>query len=494
MFKKRELRRIFLIFCATVVVSGIINGTAFADRNVIIGFHQNDDQTKEKLVHDNGGKVKKNFHIISAISASMSDENITKMKKDPRVAYIENDSIFRIADAYSDEYNNSWGVQHIGSQITHDNGINGKGVNVSVLDTGIDYNHIDLKDNYKGGYNFVNLNSDPWDDNCLSQNKECHGTHVSGIIGAEKNGIGVVGVAPNVNLYAVKVMNGGGLGDVTAIISGLEWAVDNKMDIVVMSFGDSSDNLAIHTAVDNAYNAGLLLVAAAGNTDGGSVMYPAGYDSVIAVSATDRSDLNTNFDPIDPKIELSAPGVDINSTINGGYGIKSGTSMAAPHVAGVAALIYSTNFPDVNGDGVRNNTDVRIILQKSAKDLGGPGRDIKYGYGLVDVQNAILMIQHENRIEILLKRGTGPEINDSKNISLSPGNYSIDIRNVNLTKIDMKVYENGIIRKDLSSTIKFNKSNEVEFSMNINKMLKIVFIPYGRNGSTGYVTIEKKLI
>ncbi len=574
---------IILIIQGFAIETGI--ATVSTDRNVIIGFRHPVGSSEDDIIQSHGGLAKTNFRLIPAIAATIPENRLEELRSDPNVLYVENDTVFKIADIYTDEYNNSWGVQHIGSKPVVDRGINGSEVKVAVLDTGIDYTHIDLKDNYRGGYNFVNNDSDPWDDNCLTQYHTCHGTHVSGIITAEKNGIGVIGVAPNVSLYAVKVLGADGSGLSSSIISGLQWAVDNKMDIVSMSFA-GPDDTAIHTAVDNAYSSGLLLIAAAGNTYGGPVMYPAGYDSVIAVTGTDSSDLNAVFSPNDSKVELAAPGVNINSTIGmqyGEYGIRSGTSMAAPHVTGVAALIYS--------NAIKNNILVRSIIDNSAKDLGTPGRDSIYGYGLVDAQNATFGIPtiwplaftppdpinlqnnisqfwvnytwnpgignitdsyninaneiwhngttstFENitttpggwanitvwafnssgkgtlssgdlgksiqvSIELALVRTIGPPINDSSEVNLSQGNYTIKINNINLSELDMNVYDNGTIRKDLSRKFIFNNTKvsytvsnvydeqkiasvpeNISINLNIQKLLNVVFIPYGSNGT-----------
>jgi subtilisin len=379
--KYRKILYFSIIFIMISVVA-----TA-ADHNVIVGFKKPVGQNEDSAILSYGGTPKNNFHAIYAVSARVPDNKIAEIKSDPRVTYIEDEQTYKA----SDEYTNSWGVQHIGSQSVNNQSINGTGIKVAILDTGIDYNHLDLKDNYKGGYNFVSNNTNPMDDNTgLLINS--HGTRVAGIIAAEKNGIGVVGVAPNASLYAVKVLDGSGFGNTSWLISGIQWAIDNKINIVSMSI-EGPFSQALQNVCDEAYNSGILLVATAGNTYGGNVTYPAGYNSVIAVTATDFADQKAIFSPIDPKIELSAPGVNINSTIIGGeYGIDSGTSMAAPHVTGVAALIYSTNFPDVDGDRVRDNKDVRIILQNSARDLGSPGKDDIYGYGLVDAQAAVLGI------------------------------------------------------------------------------------------------------
>ena len=488
-FSSRMIKNIVLIFCTLLV----INGAALAaDRDVIVGFHQSDVPTKEKLIKDNGGKVKKDFHLINAVSASLPEVEIEKMKKDPRIKYIVADSIFSAAD----EYTSSWGVQYIGSQPVHNQGINGTGVKIAVLDTGIDYNHEDLNNSFKGGYDFVNNDPDPWDDNCLTEARTCHGTHVSGIIAAGHNGIGVIGVAPNASIYAVKVIHASGGSAASWIIAGLQWAVDNNMNIATMSVGSPDDSIALHTAVDNAFSSGLLLVASAGNT-GGFIEYPAAYDSVIAVSATDANDQLANSSSRGPKIELAAPGVNINSTKNdGGYGYLSGTSMAAPHVTGVAALVFG-NLSDVNRDGFKNNIDVRLTLQNTAKDLGTTGRDDIYGYGLVDAQNAVLGISYnsgpEEPIKLTIFRTKGSETKDAKNVSLSEGNYSIEIRNINLSRLTKTVYENGIKRDDLSSVYKFNKTNNVtdNVSVGIGSVFKVVFTPYGDKNTISYASIRR---
>jgi subtilisin len=472
--------RVLLYLCIILI---IINGIALGatDCDVIVGFKNKPGPSEQALIHSHGGIAKKSFHLIPAIAARVPENEIKEIKKDPRVAFIEDDKIFDAADEYTD----SWGMQHIGSDMVHVQGITGTGIKIAVLDTGIDYNHEDLKGNYKGGIGFVqnsdgSVNPSNYDDSTNS-----HGTHVSGIIAAEKNGIGIVGVAPNASIYAVKVLDGAGFGLASWIISGLQWAVDNNMDIATMSI-KGSDSIALHEAVDNAYNSGVLLVAAGGNTIGGSVQYPAAYDSVIAVSATDANDQIASFSAIGPEIELAAPGVRILSTVKGGYDLMDGTSMATPYVAGVAALIISSGLvEDLNGDLAVNNIDVRELLH-NAKDLGDPGRDYEYGYGMVDAQRAVLGIAN-----ITITRTNGPLSNDVKRVDLSEGTYSVTIHNNDLSNLYMEVSLNGVIRKDLSFRFKFNKSSDISFDLNVENTFEIVFIPYGSKGSTAYATIEK---
>ena len=371
------------LFILTVSILLILPGVVLsAERSVIVGFHRKPELAEMAIMRGatRSGEIKRTFHLIPAMAASLTEEEIENLKKDSNVAYVEDDAIFK-AVAVGDEYTNAWGVLHIGADVAHANGNKGMGVKIAVIDTGIDYNHEDLDGNYAGGWDFVFDDNDPFDDNTIS-----HGTHVAGIIAAEENGIGVIGVAPEADLYAVKVLDGGGFGLESWVIAGLEWAVDNGMDIVNLSL-EGPHGESLQAACDSAYNAGILLVAAGGNTSGGSVSYPAAYESVIAVTATDANDVRAYFSPVGPELELAAPGVDILSTVtiaNGNYSLLSGTSQAAPHVAGTAALAILSNTKDLNGDGLVDNKDVRLKLQMTAIDLGDPGLDSMYGFGLVN--------------------------------------------------------------------------------------------------------------
>ncbi|MDT8357568.1 MAG: PKD domain-containing protein, partial [Methanomicrobiaceae archaeon] len=252
----------------------------------------------------------------------------------------------------------------------------GDAVKVAVIDTGIDYTHPDL--NVAGGVSFVDYTTDYMDDHS-------HGTHCAGTIAALDNEIGLIGVAPEAELYGVKVLNYDGFGRYSDIIAGVDWAVANGMDIVSMSLGGSY-SLGLEQACNNAYAAGVTVVAAAGNsgnTDGtgDSVKYPARYDSVIAVAAMTSNYQRASFSSTGPAVEVMAPGVFIYSTIPGStYSYKSGTSMACPHVAGVAALVKSAN-PSLS------STEIREILRTTTQDLGLPAE--WQGAGLVRADNAV---------------------------------------------------------------------------------------------------------
>ncbi|PIW97468.1 subtilisin, partial [Candidatus Jorgensenbacteria bacterium CG_4_8_14_3_um_filter_38_10] len=198
-----------------------------------------------------------------------------------------------------------------------------------------------------------------------------------------------------IDLYAIKVLDRNGSGYLSDVIEGIQWAVANNMQVVNMSLGTASNIQSFHDAVIAAKNAGIVTVAAAGNGGGStneSVIFPAAYPEAIAVSATDKSDVIASWSSRGPKVDLAAPGVSIYSTYKGtGYATLSGTSMAAPHVAGSAALVL--NIPvglyDANANGKWDPDEVQKKLQDRAKDLGTSGFDNLYGWGLVNAYNAV---------------------------------------------------------------------------------------------------------
>ena len=348
--------------------------------SMLIGFHRQPGPAEEALVRRAGGSLKYTYHLVPGIAATLPENAVDALRRNPNVATVEPDGLFHKIDA---ELDNAWGVKRIGAGAVHDSGNKGFNVNVAIIDSGIDYSHPDLGGclgascKVAGGFDFVNNDLDPMDD-------DGHGTHVAGTVAANDNGIGVVGVAPEGKLYALKVLNASGSGSFSDVIEALQWVVDNGIKITNNSYGSSGDpGTLVKAAFDNSYAAGVLHIAAAGNSGNcrgknDSVGYPAKYASVVAVAATNSSDSRPCWSSTGPATEISAPGVSINSTrLGGGYVVYSGTSMASPHVAGVAALVLGTGEP-------LSNTDVRQRLTSTAQDIGAPGRDNFYGFGLVD--------------------------------------------------------------------------------------------------------------
>lgn len=340
----------------------------------LIGFKQTPGPAEEALLKSHNGAVKFTYHLIPVIAASLPPQAVEGLTHNPKIAYIEPD-----AEAQATADTVPWGVTRVKADQVWPTGNVATGIKVAIIDTGIDRTHPDLASNFAGGYDYVNGDSDPMDDNG-------HGTHVSGTVAAAADGALVEGVGPRARLYGVKVLNASGSGSYSNIIAALQWCVDNGMQIGSMSLGGSSGSSALQAACDAAYNGGVLLVAAAGNSGrpngkGDTVGYPAKYASVIAVAATDSSDKRASWSSTGSTVELAAPGVSVVSDrLGGGTTTMSGTSMACPHVTGTAALVIAS--------GVTGPAAVRQKLDSTATDLGATGRDTWYGYGLVNAARA----------------------------------------------------------------------------------------------------------
>jgi subtilisin family serine protease len=272
-----------------------------------------------------------------------------------------------------------WGITHINADLawTITSGAN---IKVAVVDSGIDLDHPDLAGNVKGNVNTISSRKNGNDDND-------HGTHVAGTIAAIDNKIGVVGGAPLASLYAVKVLDRKGSGWLVDIIEGLQWCIDNDIDVINLSIGSSSGNQSYHDAIKAVYNAGIVIVAAAGNNGqyGGAIDYPGFYTETIAVSAIDANNDLAYFSSYGPQVDITAPGYAVYSTVRGGeYDTFGGTSMAAPHVVAAAALVLSTPVGsyDLDGDGAWDPIEVKNKLTSTASNIGLD--PIYQGAGLVN--------------------------------------------------------------------------------------------------------------
>jgi len=316
-------------------------------------------------------------------------------RADPSVWSVSRDSPRAVRAAYTPndpQWPNQWGPQRVRANEAWDLTRGSTGVKVCVVDSGIDYNHRDLAGSrYLGGYNYVANTSDPLD------TQDGHGTSVTGIIAATiNNGKDVSGLA-QVGFYAVKVTDSNPSAWLWWYGSGIEWCTIHGAHIINLSVTTLDiDSDFVRTKVEAAWNAGVLLVAAAGNLDypgqqcgppaspGYCIYYPAKYPQVIAVTSIYEDERLRGDSRYGPEAELTAPGSNI-TTLRPNNGIAyrfNGTSGAAPHVTGVAALIKSLN-------PTFTNQQIRDRLNATARDLGAPGVDIKYGHGLVDACRAV---------------------------------------------------------------------------------------------------------
>lgn len=335
------------------------------------------------------------------------------MKHNPSVEYAEPDYFVTAALVPNDSHwSNQWAPAKIRAPAAWEITTGGEEITIAVLDTGVELNHPDLvakiwtnpgeipanslDDEGNGkvddvhGWHFYHdcSNSDclPFEDNEL-QDDNGHGTHVAGIAAAETNNeTGIAGISWEARLMPVKVLDEYGNGWYSDVIAGIVYATDNGADIINLSLGGEESSEALQDAVDYSYTHGVLLVAATGNT-GEAVLYPAACNRVLAVGATNSSDQRPRFSNYGPEIDVAAPGVSILSTWPklDGYWYKSGTSMAAPHVAGLAALIKSAR-PELT------NKRVAQAITQTALDLGPPGWDEFYGWGRIDAYRAVLSV------------------------------------------------------------------------------------------------------
>jgi thermitase len=249
-------------------------------------------------------------------------------------------------------------------------------VTIAIVDTGVDLSHPDLFVRILPGYDFVNNDNEPQDDNG-------HGTHVAAIAAAStNNGEGVAGVNWGANILPIKVLNSSATGNYANVAAGIVWATDHGAQVINLSLGGSSPSFVLNDAVNYAYQRGVVLVASTGNDGSPAVLYPAAYEPVIAVGATDSGNNWAGFSNYGSDVDVVAPGVNIYSAFSGGgYEYRSGTSMSAPHVSGLAALLWG-----IPGNGPAR---IRTLIETNTLDLGPPGWDDYYGFGLIQMDAAI---------------------------------------------------------------------------------------------------------
>ncbi|GAB6099460.1 hypothetical protein JCM16358_13390 [Halanaerocella petrolearia] len=309
---------------------------------------------------------------------------LTDLNQDRRIEFAELNNRMQLLSATNtfEQLKENWNYKAISlSQTKLDNNSN---LTVAVIDTGVDLDHPDLKEQLVTGVDVTKSDFSTGNINYNPDDTYGHGTHVSGIIAT---------VAPNTNIMPIRVLSAAG-GSNYDVAKGIEWAVNHGAEVVNLSLGSSLPSLTLKQAINYAYQEGVIVVAATGN--GGQdklgdphLLYPARYEKTIAVGAINSNLDKSNFSNYGRRIDFVAPGGDgeanreyIYSTVIDGYGGMAGTSMAAPHVAGVAALVLASGQ-------ATTPTEVKEQLQLTAQDLGNPGWDLKYGSGLINAYAAV---------------------------------------------------------------------------------------------------------
>lgn len=311
-----------------------------------------------------------------------------RLRADPLVAYAEPNRTREVTLTPNDPHfaPYQWNLRTIGMESAWDVST-GVEITVAVLDTGVDLEHPELKPNLVQGYDF--LNDDP-----QAEDDSGHGTHAAGIIAAAaNNGVGIAGMCWRCKVMPIKVLTNTGVGADSEVARGVIYAVDNGARVINISFGGPRASETLARAIEYAWSKGALIVAAAGNTGdrGNEVTYPAAYPHVLAVAATDQTDTVPAFSQHGPYVAVAAPGVEVPSTFwpgagYGPYARGTGTSAAAPHVAALAALVWSV-APDLSNDRVRQ------IIESTAVDVGPRGRDDLSGAGRINAAAALRLLR-----------------------------------------------------------------------------------------------------
>ncbi len=362
----------------------------------------------DNLISTLGGQVTRALPSIAGIVAHLTPTQLEQLQNNPEVALVEEDPL-RTFQAESQPY----GLSQIQADQLSD--ANTGNIKICIADTGIDINHEDLPSPANITGEVSNTLTEPTDIGTWDEDSNGHGTKMAGTIAAiGGNNIGIAGVNPggHINLHVVKIIDNPSLwpfygSDVIAAVERCQAAGAN---IINLSLAGDKHSAAEEQAIQTAYDAGILLVGASGNRGSAAYKYPAAYNSVISAAATDEQEAVSISSHFNDQIELSAPGVNIESTApNNRYTFSDSASFATAYIAGAAGLIWS-HHPDCT------NGQIREILQQSAKDLGDAGRDDHYGYGLIQAKDALDLIDLNGCDNIT---NTAPELSGTPPISVN---------------------------------------------------------------------------
>jgi subtilisin family serine protease len=343
------------------------------------------DADRLQLLQAHGGRLKERlaaldvdvgtFPALRSGNPQRIERVINALKNDPRIEYVEPNYIYSTSFTPNDPgLGQQYAWNNIQAYSAWDTTQGSSSTVVAIIDTGIQRSHPDLNDKIVAGYDFVQNDTAPDDGNG-------HGTHVAGTAAAEtNNGTGGAGTCPNCRLMPVRVLDNNGSGTLTNVANGITWAADNGAKVINLSLGGGGST-ALRDAVDYAWNRGVFLACAAGNSNTSSTgnAFPAAYTNCFAIASTDSGDNRSSFSNYGSWVEVAAPGSSIYSTwLNSGYNTISGTSMATPHVAGLAGLLSSQGL---------TNTQIRDRICNTSDRISGTGSF--WTCGRINAQRAV---------------------------------------------------------------------------------------------------------
>lgn len=396
----------------TIALLAALSRSAYADDvGVIVHFHGDVDET---LLAQHGGRMTLRLRSSNAVAGRIPAERLRALRLSPNVAVVEEDVILRASIAPNDPRygtNQTPAFTLINAPQAWDIS-KGVGIRVCVLDTGVRSDHEDLGSGADGkvklGKNFTTVDAAAWADG------NGHGTHTSGTVGARtNNSLGVAGAGFNCELAVGKVLDDTGSGSTSWVAAGIDWAsTTSGSKIISMSLGGGGAT-ALRDAVNAAWNNGLLIVAAAGNANNSAVEYPGGYPNAMSVASTDSNGVKSSFSSYGPTVDIAAPGSSINSTYSSStssYATLSGTSMATPHVAGIAALLWS----DMSSP---SNALVRLRLESSpTKFVAMPDG------GQIPLLDALAALKSTVMLPVVTVTATDPDASEDGS---EPGTFTI---------------------------------------------------------------------
>lgn len=317
--------------------------------------------------------------FVMEVPAEDLEERMKRIRNVSGVRYVEPQQWVFATETFPNDpgFVNQYGLTAIRAPHGWDLSTGSDSITIAIIDSGVDYSHVDLAGKITAGYDFVNNDALPQDD-------FGHGTHVAGIAAAStNNGAGIAGVSWGARIMPVKVLNASGGGTFENVAAGIVWAVDHGAQVINLSLGGAAYSAALENAVLYAYNNNVLMTASSGNTGGNFVLYPARFPQVIAVGASNMTNQPASFSNYGPEVDLAAPGENIYSLWIGGYQLRSGTSMSAPHVSGLAAVLL----------GYISGADAaRGVMESTALDIGPAGWDDFSGAGLIQMDAALTLV------------------------------------------------------------------------------------------------------